>query len=182
MELLAHPVRLRIVHAMSGGRAATTAQLHAQMPDVSKATLYRHVDLLAEHGVLEIAGEQRVRGVVERSYRLRRERAVIDADAAAAATNDEHRDVFAIAMATLMAEFQSYLDRGDADIAADQVGYRQHVIWLDRDELAGLIDDLRAVILPRLTHEASADRNPYLLSPILFPMTSARNDSTEGGS
>ncbi|MFD6395046.1 helix-turn-helix domain-containing protein [Nocardia sp. NPDC060259] len=171
MELLAHPVRLRIVHALSGGRVMTTSQLCACMPDVSKATVYRHVDLLAEHDILELAGEQRVRGAVERSYRLRRERAVIDS--AASASVDDHRRIFAVAMATLLAEFQTYLDSDNADPVGDLVGYRQHAIWLDRDELAIFIADLRAVIAPRLAQSATADRDPYLLSPILFPLASA---------
>ena len=79
LDLLLHPVRLRIVHAMSGGRTRTTSDLCAGLPDVPKTTVYRHVGLLAEAGVLEVVDEQRVHGAVERHYRLRRERAVIDA-------------------------------------------------------------------------------------------------------
>ncbi|MFD0479594.1 hypothetical protein ACFQ0B_74170 [Nonomuraea thailandensis] len=40
----------------------TTSQLCARITDVSKATLYRHIDLLASEGVLEVAEERRVRG------------------------------------------------------------------------------------------------------------------------
>src|SRR5450432_1850225 len=76
IDLLLHPVRLRVVHAMSGGRTHTTSDLCARLPDVPKTTLYRHVGLLAEGGVLEVADEQRVHGAVERHYRLRRDRAV----------------------------------------------------------------------------------------------------------
>ncbi|MEO3815239.1 helix-turn-helix domain-containing protein [Plantactinospora sp. B24E8] len=170
VELLVHPVRLRIVHAMAGGRALTTAELCARMPDVSKATLYRHVGLLAEGGILEVEAEQRVRGAVERRYRLHRERAVIDADTAASASSEDHRRVFAIAMATLISEFNAYLDREHADPAADLVGYRQHAVWLTRQELAELIGELRAAIAPRLAGPPTPDRTPYLLSPILFPI------------
>ena len=35
VELLLHPVRLRIVHALSGGRVLTTAELGARLPDVA---------------------------------------------------------------------------------------------------------------------------------------------------
>src|SRR2546421_9479991 len=119
VDLLLHPVRLRIVHALSGGRALTTVQLSAHLPEVSKVTVYRHVGLLAEGGLLEVDGEQRVRGAVERRYRLRRERAIIDAETAASTSREDHRRVFAVAMATLLAEFNAYLDRDDADPAAD---------------------------------------------------------------
>src|SRR5512132_3192187 len=99
LELLLHPVRVRIVHAMSGGHTRTTSELCARLPDVSKATVYRHVSLLAEAGLLEVAGEQRVHGAVERRYRLNRTRAVIDQDAAASMSLDDHRHGFAAAMA-----------------------------------------------------------------------------------
>ena len=168
VELLLHPVRLRIVHALSGGRTVTTAGLCARLPDVSQATVYRHVGTLADAGILEVAGEQRVRGFVERSYRLRQERAVISAEKAASATVEDHRRVFATAMAVLLAEFGSYLD-GDPDPAADLVGYRQTAIWLTPAERQQLIEAMRAAILPVLTNRPAEGRAPYLLSPILFP-------------
>ena len=171
-DALVHPVRLRIVHALSGGRELTTTQLSARLPDVSKATAYRHVALLAEAGVLEVADEQRVRGAVERRYRLRPERAVIDAGTAAAATLDDHRRTFAVAMAILVAEFNAYLDRPEADPAADAVGYRQHAVWLSHAERADLIAALRAAIGPRAVNPPGPDRSQYLLSPILFPLES----------
>ncbi|MDH6122177.1 helix-turn-helix domain-containing protein [Kitasatospora sp. GAS204B] len=169
VDLLLHPVRLRLVHALSGGRTLTTSQLCALLPDVSKATVYRHVGLLAEGGLLEVAEEHRVRGAVEREYRLRRERAVIGAGAAAAASRDDHRRIFAVAMATLLAEFNAYLDRDSADPAADLVGYRQHALWLSPAELAELIGELRAAIVSRIGNEPAPERTRHLLSPIMFP-------------
>jgi len=169
LHLLVHPVRLRIVHAMAGGRTRTTTELCERLPDVSKATVYRHVGVLADGGILEVEGEQRVHGAVERRYRLRRDRAVVDAATAASVSKEDHRRVFATAMATLIAEFNAYLDREDADPAADLVGYRQHALWLSRAELDGMIGELREVIVRRMGNEPAPDRMRYLLSPIQFP-------------
>lgn len=178
-ELLAHPVRLRIVHAMNGGRELTTAQLCARIPDASKAMIYRHVDLLASEGVLEVADERRVRGAVERRYRLRHDRVAIDAEAVATLAPDDHRRMFATAMAVLVAEFNAYLDRENTNPAEDLVGYRQHAVWLNRDELEEMIDELRRVLLPRLTNQPAPDRAQYLLSPILFPVEQPTPTPTE---
>ncbi|MBN6039535.1 helix-turn-helix domain-containing protein [Amycolatopsis sp. 195334CR] len=172
LELLVHPVRLRLVHALTGDRALTTAELCDRAPDVSKATVYRHVGLLADAGVLEVDGEQRVRGAVERRYRLNRERAVIDA----VVSPDEHRRGFGVAMTILIAEFNAYLDRENADPAEDLVGYRQHALWLDPAELAALIEGLREAIVPHLRNEPAPGRAQYLLSPILFPTEKPEND------
>jgi DNA-binding transcriptional ArsR family regulator len=170
LELLLHPVRVRILHAMSGGLTRTTSELRARLPDVSKATVYRHVSLLAEAGVLEVVSEQRVHGAVERRYRLHRPLAVIDADAAASMTLDEHRNAFAAAMAALVAEFNTYLDRANADPTEDKVGYRQIPLWLSKDEIAELISEVQGTVIAKMDNQPTSGRRLYLVSPILFPI------------
>ncbi|MFE4515570.1 helix-turn-helix domain-containing protein [Kitasatospora sp. NPDC056783] len=177
-ELLLHPVRLRVVHALSGGRVLTTSQLCERMPEVPKVTMYRHVALLAEAGFLEVADEQRVRGAVERHYRLRQDRPAVDADAAAAMSPDDHRRGFAAAMAVLIAEFNAYLDRDGADPVADAVSYRQGTLWLSPDELVQMTHQLLAVLGPWLANQPAPGRAPYLLSPIRFPVGPTFSDET----
>jgi DNA-binding transcriptional ArsR family regulator len=179
LDLLLHPVRVRIVHAMSGGRARTTAELCASLPDVPKTTLYRHVGLLAEAGLLEVVGEQRVHGAVERRYRLRQGKTAIDADTAASMTLDDHRHGFIAAMAALHAEFNAYLDRDHADPTADSVGYLQIPLWLSQDELAELVNELRGVIAARMGNQATPNRSLHLLSPILFPIAAKSSPQDE---
>ncbi|MGZ2358817.1 helix-turn-helix domain-containing protein [Streptomyces sp. 372A] len=170
LDLLAHPIRLRIVLAMGGARTLTTSQLCARIPEASKATVYRHIDLLTSGGLLEVAEERRVRGAVERHYRLRQDRATIGPQAVSALTPEDYRRTFATAMTALLAEFTAYLDRDGADPVADRVGYRQHALWLSPAELEELIGGLRAAIAPKLANEPGPGRTQYLLSPIHFPM------------
>ena len=179
VNLLMHPVRLRIVNALSGARTLTTAQLCERMPETSKATIYRHVERLAAGGVLLVASETLVGGAVERQFRLRQDRVRIDANAAAAMSHDDHRHLFTAAMAALIAEFNAYLDRGHADPYADSVSYRQFVAWLSEAELAELVGELRAILFALAGRGPTPDRRPYLLSTIMFP-TEARTGSAPG--
>src|SRR5262249_47804144 len=110
VDLLLHPVRVRIVHAFAGGRTLTTADLGERLHDVPKTTLYRQVGILASAGLLEVIGEQRVHGAVERSYRLNRAGTRISPQQAAAMTLDDHRHGFTAATAALLADFNAYLD------------------------------------------------------------------------
>ncbi|GGO74354.1 helix-turn-helix domain-containing protein [Nonomuraea cavernae] len=181
LDLLLHPVRLRIVNAMSGGHTHTTSDLCARLPDVPKTSVYRHVGLLVDGGVLEVVGEQRVRGAVERHYRLRGERTVIDADTAASMSLDDHRQGFAAAMAALLAEFDAYLDRDGADPSADFVGYKQGVFWLSQDEIAEMVGELRAVFAARAANGPEPGRHPHLMSLILFPAEEPRQSEQVTG-
>jgi DNA-binding transcriptional ArsR family regulator len=168
-EMLLHPVRLRIVAALSAGRELTTRQLCDLMQDVSRVTVYRQIALLTDGGYIEVAGEQRVRGAVERRYRVRPERPHIDAELAAEMTIEDHRRGFAAAMAVLIAEFNDYLDSDDADPVADGVGYRQTVLWLSPDEHADLVRRMLDILRDSVANQPAAGRMPYLLSPIMFP-------------
>lgn len=82
---------------------------------------------------------------------------------------DDHRRGFAAAMATLLAEFNAYLDRDGADPAADSVGYRQGALWLDEDELAEMIGALGDLLAARARNQPAEGRRAYLLSTIFFP-------------
>ncbi|MGY1643582.1 helix-turn-helix domain-containing protein [Geodermatophilus sp. SYSU D00703] len=168
-DLLLHPVRLRIVQAFLGDRTLTTADLHAELADVPPATLYRHVGVLAEAGVLVVAGERRVRGATERSYRLVTEAASVEA---AGMSVEDHRRAFATFVAALLADFDRYADRADADaldLARDGVGYRQFGLWLTDEEFAGLVTDLRAALAARAANEPDGVRRRRVVTQVFLP-------------
>jgi DNA-binding transcriptional ArsR family regulator len=168
-ELILHPVRIRIVQAAMDGAAITTSDLCASMPDISKATMYRHVALLVQGGLLKVVGEERVRGAVERSYRLEHTRAVLNDAEVAAMSTDDHRRGFAAAVTSLLAEFEVYLDRDGADPFSDGVSYRQFVLWLSQAEKAELIDEVFAAIRARAAAGPASGRQRHMVSTILFP-------------
>ncbi len=169
VDVLLHPVRLRIAQAFLGDRSLTTGDLHALLPEVSTATLYRQVSALVDGGVLDVVGERRVRGSVERTYRLRDGAASVDADGAREMSVDDHRRGFLTFVVGLLADFDRYLDRGDVDLARDGVGYRQNALYLTDDELTDLLADLRSVLVPRLALGPDGVRTRRLVSTVLMP-------------
>ncbi|WP_043268680.1 helix-turn-helix domain-containing protein [Streptomyces sp. CT34] len=169
IELLLHPVRLRIVHAVFDERPFATTELCELLPDVSKATIYRQVGLLAEGGLLEVVSEERIRGTVERHYRLRRARAVIDAEVTAEMSLEDHRRGFTAVVASVLAEFDLYVGRADTDPAADKAAYLQSSLWLSDAEKAELIDEVAASLRSRFANAPAPERKRHLLTAILFP-------------
>jgi hypothetical protein len=169
-DVVLHPVRLRIVQAFLGDRELTTGDLHAELPDIATATLYRQVSAMVDGGVLEVVDERRVRGAVERTYRLRAGAAYVDAEAAATMTADDHRRAFLAFVAGLVGDLDRYLDAGgDIDPARDGVGYRHHALYLTDEELAAFVTDLRAVVEPRLAYQPGGVRTRRLFSTVFMP-------------
>ncbi|MCC6928204.1 MAG: helix-turn-helix domain-containing protein [Gemmatimonadaceae bacterium] len=172
VDLLIHPARIRIVYALAGARALTSAQIHARAPQVPKATLYRHIAVLAEHGVLEVVGERRVRGTVERTYRLRHDRALVTVEESARMSPDDHRRSFSAAMAAILAEFNAYLDVPGAAPVHDAVGYRHFTLWMDDDEKARAVSELQTLLVELAKRPPAPGRRAHLLSTIIFPLAS----------
>jgi DNA-binding transcriptional ArsR family regulator len=177
LELLLHPIRIRIINAFSGDGTRTTSEICGRLPDISQATVYRHVALLAAEGVLVVADEREVRGAVERYYRLDRRRARLDQRVAARMSRQDHRRAFTAAMAALIADFGAYLDTTAASPFRDTVGYRQIPVWLTDNERAELIETLQEQLRPIMRHEPRRGRRPYLLSPIFFPLVGTERPS-----
>ena len=61
---------MRVVLALGSGDL-TTKQIHALLPDVPQASLYRAVSRLVDAGILDIVDSRRRGGAYERIYRVR---------------------------------------------------------------------------------------------------------------
>ncbi len=168
-DLLLHPVRMRIVQCFLGGRDLTTAQLRDELPDVAPATLYRHVTVLTDAGVIEAVAERKVRGTFERTYRLAEVGLVVDAEQAAEMTDDEHAAAFVAFVGSLLGDFGRYVTRGDVDLQRDRVGYRHVALHLTDDELDELVGDLQAAVLARLDLAPAPGRRRRMLTTVLLP-------------
>ncbi|GAB7192999.1 helix-turn-helix domain-containing protein [Kineococcus sp. NUM-3379] len=179
-ELLLHPVRLRIAQAFLGERTLTTGDLRRELPDVPAATLYRHVALLAGNAVLEVEAERRVRGTVERTYRLRTGAASLGPDDVRGMDAGDHRRGFLAFAATLLADFDRYLDAGEPDLARDQAGYRQVGLHLSDAETAELVAELRAVVERRTRLRPAPGRRRRVLSTVLLPADTPADTSAGG--
>jgi hypothetical protein len=168
-DLLLHPVRLRIVQAFLGDRALTTGQLAAELADVPHATLYRQVARLVEAGVLQVVGEQSVRGATERTYVLRASAALITADQVATMSRDDMRQAFLAFVAGLLGDVDRYLARDEVDPIRDQASFRLAGLWLDDDEFATLLRDLLRVLQPAAANPPRAGRKRRILATVLLP-------------
>lgn len=166
-DLLLHPDRLRMVQSMVN-QPMTAAELLSALGDVSQATLYRHLKMLLDGGLLEIVNERPVRGGVERTYRTVQSAVMLDYDDIADASPDDHFRFFATFVGTLLAEYGRYLD-GEIDLENDRIGYTQTPLWLTPEEFDAFAEELRSVIASRLENGPTPGRRRHLLNTIVLP-------------
>ncbi|MGI8418633.1 MAG: helix-turn-helix domain-containing protein [Nakamurella sp.] len=180
-ELLLHPVRLRIVQAMLGGKELTPGQLQESLSEVSAATVYRQIATLTEAGLLQVVRQRPIRGAVERTYRLVDPAAQLSPDDLADFGPDEHRAAFAAFIGGVMAGFDRYIDSADAhggvDPLRDLVGYRQVAFWLTDAEMMTVTQAVNSVLVPLLANHHGDGRTLRILTTVLFPDDEPANDA-----
>ncbi|MFE6506343.1 helix-turn-helix domain-containing protein [Nocardioides sp. NPDC057767] len=161
---MAHPVRLRILQAV-GGRDLTTAQLRELLTDVPQATLYRHVAVLVEAGVLAVTSERRVRGTVERTYTLGERLAHVEQAELATLSDEQLRASFLAFVGELLRTFDGSLGLGE--VTRSHLGFGTGALYVDEKDLALIQQGFNELITPYL--EEATGKQRVMLSTVLLP-------------
>lgn len=172
-DLILHPVRMRILLALARGEPLTPLGLEQILPDIPHASLYRHVAALADGGLLEVVGERRVRGAVERTYALRSGAAVLGPDDVRNMTRTEHLRYFAMFLAHLLDELGRYVRRERIDPPVDGLAYRAATVYLTDEEHAALLVEILDAVRQRLEVPAGPGRVERTIATISIPGSSA---------
>jgi len=162
-EALLNPVRIRIVQELAAKGKLTTAELCERLPDVPKATMYRHIGILLEGAVLVVVSERKVRGSVERTLaldieRIRGENTLENAS----------RNAFTFLM-NRYADYERYFSSPHPDPGKDRIFFNNTVLMMDDGEFDRFLGELRDLLL-RYSFEASADRKARDISVLSSPV------------
>lgn len=161
LDLLLHPVRVRIVQVLRGGRHLTPRQLAGALPDVPQASLYRHLNALADGGAVRVVHEHRVRNMTERVYALAEHELTVTDEQVRDLDHEDMAGMFAGFGALVIGELRRYLehdDSGTLDLAADGVSLWQQVAYLDSEALHRISAELYTNLGHSQDHADEPDR------------------------
>lgn len=169
VDLILHPIRMRILMALSGSQK-TSQQLADDLRDVPQATLYRHINRLAEAGIIVVAEERPVRGTVEKVYAVETRTTMLTAEDVANFSKDEHMRYFIAFVATLLDDFSRYIHHSEKiDLAADGVGYGKFPLELNDEEFSSLTAKMNEALTPYLNNQPGQGRRKRIFSSIIMP-------------
>jgi hypothetical protein len=167
-DLIAHPVRLRILMTIAG-RQLSAQQIAELLPDIPTATLYLHIHKLVEAQILALVQEIPKRGAVEKVYALPEKAAELsNAELASASLEDRWR-YFAIFLSALSFSFRAYLE-GDSTLSNPEAALsKAFPLFLTPAEREQFRQELQALIERYKAYPATSERERHLLATILIP-------------
>lgn len=134
IDLIIHPVRLRIM-GLLGRCKLTTQQIGDALPDTPRSSIYRHLRLLLEGGLIDVAETRLVNGIEEKVYVLKVAPRITDPADMAGLSHEEHLRYFTVFLTELLHGYADYLEHTPVvDMGADRVGFTTFAAYATVEE------------------------------------------------
>ncbi len=169
VELLMHPARFQIMEALTR-TSLTTQELADRLSSIPKSSIYRHLRVLLDAGMVEVVETRPIKGVEEKVYRLAKP-PVIDNEDMQSLSAEENLQYFNSYLATLLQGYSDYLEANPTlDMLADRAGYTEVIVYANTEELDRFAEALREAIRPLVMQEPGNGRHTHKISVITHPV------------
>jgi DNA-binding transcriptional ArsR family regulator len=160
---------MRIVLALAR-QNLTPLQLAEELVNVPQATLYRHLNKLAQAGILKVIAEHPVRGTLEKVYGINNETMQLGQQDLLRASKEELLELFTNFVLGQVREFAAYLQQHDRiNLLEDKVAFRQAPFYLTDAEFKDLMTEVGQAFMKHLTNKPAPGRKALMWSTIIMP-------------
>lgn len=170
-DLFLHPIRLRIITAISTHRMPAK-DIAKTMPEIPLTTLYRNINALVDGGVIRVVEEHQIRGTVERVYALTAVPSLSDDDLRGM-TKSDFEQAFTTYLSTLIGDARHYLDSKadgkEINLVQDGVVVSKIELFLSREENRLLNERIQKLIMDAGNNEPSSERRRHVFSYVVIP-------------
>ncbi len=167
-EILLNPVRMRIIQELALKQSVTASELCASISDVPRTTMYRHINVLLDSGVVTVVAEKKIRGSLERTLAL---------NVGEITRHNTLENATQNALAFLLnryARLHTYFSQAGADPGKDRIFLNTTVMMMDDAEFDAFLAELRDVLF-KYSFKAGEGRRARDISVISCPAGTNEN-------
>jgi DNA-binding transcriptional ArsR family regulator len=134
-QVLLHPIRAQIVVALHD-RPLTPRQIAAQIEPIPLGTVYRHINLLLDAGIIEVTRERRVYGTLERQFALKDAASYIDEKEREQLTAEDIVGLVTALTGVVQSTFARYVQSHQMPPAPGELAFVVRSLYLTPEEYA----------------------------------------------
>lgn len=159
-KVLLNPERLRIIQYLTLHGESSVADILAANNDISRTTLYRHINLLEKSGFIRVTKETPIRGTIEKRYVLNQENL----------PSMNAKDVISQMLFGLISDFNLYLSKHpDSDLSKDLLFCQTSSIFMSDAEYTKFLASLSKLLFSVIQNEETKDRKLRRLTFVSSP-------------
>ena len=158
-----NPVRMRIIQELATRESITATELCEKISDVSRTTMYRHINILLDNNILSVISEKKIRGSLERTLAL---------NIGEISKNNTLENASQNTLGFLMnkyARFHNYFSGENPDPGKDKIFLNNSVMMMDDNEFDQFLSELRGLII-KYNFEVANGRKTRDISIISSPV------------
>jgi DNA-binding transcriptional ArsR family regulator len=160
-EVVMNPIRQRIFQYLLVHDTGTVKEIRTALPDVPSASVYRHMKILTDHGVLVVVGENRIRGTVENIYKL---------NADALKVCDENGRIVQSALLGLCGAFAKYFAGENPEPIKDMLLFTNCTLTLTDEEFGNFLSEVNTIAAKYMSVGVSAESKTRQITLISSPV------------
>lgn len=173
---MTHPVRMRIMQALLNGNEMTAGEIAKKLGDIPQASLYRHINTLLEEEIIKVARENKIRGTVEKVFKLSDSLESDTEKEVENASREEHLNYFFTFLLSLLGQYEEYLQEDNINMKDDGVGFRQCMVYLNDEEFLELVTHIQTRLVEAMKNQPGNKRKLRSISSIIIPVASKIED------
>ncbi|NLV59733.1 MAG: helix-turn-helix domain-containing protein [Clostridiales bacterium] len=163
MKIVMNPVRQRILQYLIIHGQGSTGDMKQELMDIPPASLYRHVKLLLEGGLIEVVKEERIRGTLEKTYRLTQNPGSDEG------INQDIGAMFQAGLVSLMTVFSKYFAVEGNDPQKDMLSFSTSTLLMTDEEFLEFLKKLSVLFGEAINNMPRSGRKPRRLTLISSP-------------
>ena len=162
MEACLNATRQRIIQTIMIKKEATSAEIGEELPDIPRASLYRHIKVLLDAEIITVVKEEFKRGSMEKTYAIAPQRPYGD-------TNEEYNKLIQSALMGLQGEFHRYFNGEDPDPQRDLLTVGSASLMMSDEEMMEFIKAYGELIQRYMSNNPAEGRKVRKVTFVISP-------------
>ena len=162
MEACMNATRQRIIQVIMIKKEATSAEIGEELPDIPRASLYRHIKVLLDAEIITVIKEESKRGSMEKTYAIAPQRPYDD-------TNEEYNSLIQSALMGLQGEFYRYFNGENPDPQRDLLTVGSASLMMSDDEMMEFIKAYGELIQRYMPNKPAEGRKVRKVTFVISP-------------
>ncbi|MGN0159933.1 MAG: helix-turn-helix domain-containing protein [Lachnospiraceae bacterium] len=162
MDACMNSTRQRIMQVIMTKNQATSAEIGAELTDIPRASLYRHIKVLLDAGIIVVVKEELRRGSVEKTYVLAPQMPYED-------TNEAYNNMIQSALMGLQGEFCRYFSKENSDPHKDLLTVGSAALMMSDEEMMDFLGAYSKLIQKYMKNKPADDRKVRKVTLVVSP-------------
>lgn len=162
LEACMNSTRQRIIQVIMIKKEATSAEIGAELPDIPRASLYRHIKVLLDAEIIVVVKEEFKRGSVEKTYAIASKKPYGD-------TKEEYNRLIQSALMGLQGEFHRYFNGENPDPQRDLLTVGSASFMMSDEEMMEFITAYGQLIQKYMQNRPLESRKVRKITLVISP-------------